>query len=204
MTARVFPVGHYLGGYPDEADAPDGGFEVRIGSRVVPLHGPAELAVWALAHQPPDAPFEATLADLFGPVGHDLADGLVARGALAPVALGDTPPAAADGDIAVAAVGAEGVAFAHGHRLRPLQTAIGWVSGADGGGFAIGFAGQATVVVGPLLRDLWWWAGPSTDLWGLCQRLAAARESTPEQVLRHFLDHGHHLLAAGAAYLDAV
>jgi hypothetical protein len=113
-----------------------------------------------------------------------VADRLVAAGALVP--LPDPGP--------------DTLGFAAAYRLRPLLSAVGPVPG--GASFGLGAAGHPVAAVDALLLDLWWWSGPSADLWTACERAAGARSTEPVRVLEHFLRHGRDLLAAGAAYLD--
>ena len=206
MTELVFPLGHYLGDFrPGEDDLP-AGHEVRVGPEAVMLYGDAELAAWALAHEPHRSPssFDAAARDLLGPAADRIVEALADRGVLVRVGRGtglDDPGG-----------------FADRYRLRPLLTAIGRVpDGAGSGGYAIGFGAEVAVVADPLLRDLWWWAGPSADLRALCVRVAAPDGGDPDGrnlndrdpggrdpagVYERLLGGLHSLLAAGAAYLD--
>ncbi|MGW4499078.1 hypothetical protein ACWENR_10750 [Micromonospora sp. NPDC004336] len=185
MTALVMPLGHYLGEYRDGDGDLQPGHMIRIGEETTALTGPTELSCWALAHERPDPTFDAAVVDTLGTEGPEVAAGLLRAGLLRRVPDDES----------------ERRSFARAHRLRPLLTALGRLDG-DPERYAIGFAGQVTAVVDAQTRDLWWWAGPSRNLWELCVRVGAAHARRPETVLEYFLAHAHDLLAGGAAYLD--
>ncbi|GAB2935769.1 hypothetical protein GCM10027280_24600 [Micromonospora polyrhachis] len=185
MTAVILPLGHYLGEYPDGGDGLEPGHLLRVGEHTPTLAGPTQLSCWALAHERPESTFDVTVADVLGTEGREVVTTLLRAGLLLRVTDDET----------------ERRAFARSHRLRPLLTALGRLAG-DPERYAIGFAGQVTAVIDPQTHDLWWWSGPSGNLWELCVRVGAMHTRRPEALLDHFLAHAHDLLAGGAAYLD--
>jgi len=196
-VTAVFPVGQLLGGFHPGPGEPAAYRRVRIGDATLPLRGPVEFGVWALAHGTGDPlgsdEYETALLEQFGPDGPGIAAELVEAGAL----------------VLVEEPAAEAMAFATRYRLRPLLCAIGPVpqpadlmTGGHGPArFGIGTAGYTMVIVDSALFGVWWWSGPAANLWSVCQRLSSPGRP-PGSILDHFLRTGGGLLARGAGYLD--
>jgi hypothetical protein len=184
----LFPVGHWLGPFHPAAGAPSAGARIRVGAHVLTLSRPAEAAAWALAHATGDEQeresaltveaYHAYVQDALGAEGHAAAEALLTVGAL----------------VRVPESGAPARRFAAEHRLRPLLTAPAGPVTADGTAHR--------PVVDEFTHELWWWSGPSPDLWSACERVARSRGVQPQRLLDHFLATGHALVSTGAGYLD--
>lgn len=197
MTARLFPLGQYLGPFFPARNASMTSHRVRVGRSVIHLASGEELAVWGLAHglsggERTDAPWtRAAMVDAAREqsgtdISGVLAD-LLAAGVLVEVA--------ADTD--------REIAFVRGHRFRGLLHGLG--SSADRPDLcAVGLMGHPLATVDLLAFEMWQWAPLHPSLHASCEAFAATEGATPEAVVSRVLDRAHVLLAHSAGYLDVV
>jgi hypothetical protein len=187
--ALVFPIGHYVGAFHAEVNAPLKHRNLRVGVEIERLTEDSEFGVWALAHGIPDRVVErpwtrravldeAERAGIPDPVG--ALDRLVARGLIAQVEP-DRP---------------EAVEFATRHRVQPLLQGLGNSAG-DFSTYGIGFLGLDPMVkVDAFGYEIWQRGRTAPNLRAL---LASTGRSDIGATLRRV----QRLLAGNAIYLDA-
>ncbi len=203
----VFPVGHYMGPFHPDVDAPVKHHIVRVGWNTPKLPDEAHLNVWALAHGLPggpdttrwtrqaiiDAADEAEMPD-----AEAILDTLAGLGLIAEVTPG-TPQARE---------------FAESYRLNALMIGLG-NSPDDPVLDAIGLAGLPPVLkVRPRIFEVWQWAHLWPSLWSACEGLAwvageaeearPSEDTDPDALLDFMIEAIRHLISANAVYLDVV
>ncbi|WP_369139377.1 hypothetical protein [Modestobacter versicolor] len=200
----VFPLGHAMGPFHQQRDAPPAYWVVRLGWDSPLLPDRATADVWALAHGHPETagrtPWTRTelcrAASAAGVSDPDaVLGGLLERGLVAEVTPGTDDAAT----------------FAGTHRVQSLLLGLGELPdrpGVDG----IGLLGMPALAQVPLgTYEFWQWG----HLWptlteaaaGLAEMAAQAPEHAPEeadpvQVLDRVLHELHRLLSVHAVYLD--
>ncbi|TCC58274.1 hypothetical protein E0H73_28590 [Kribbella pittospori] len=196
MSTVVFPIGHYGGVRPVDAEAPVQ--VVRVGWKQHRLSEDA-FGVWVLAHGLPDIGKGSwTVDDVIEQAegaGVDDAkrhvDELVAAGLLATVA--DDPVA--------------GQRFARDHRMDVMYVGLG--NAPDRlDGHAVGIPGLGTAaVLDADCYELWQWGSVAPTIWHSCEVRASVtaqlgQPSDPAGVLTQILGDLRFLVAHGCAYLD--
>ncbi len=187
MSARLVPVGHYLGPFFAGSGQPSG-YRLRLGSSTVEVPEPA-IRAWILTHQePPEGSEPWTAASLAAATTRAAVDELFATGTLVEVNAGT----------------GDAVGFAKAHRLRGLMLCVG--SAPDEPEVTLlGLPGEPAVALSWAGYQTWHHGHRAPSLWAACAAIAATRADamTPAGVLREMLGGGiGDLLACGAAYLD--
>jgi hypothetical protein len=188
-TARLIPVGHYLGPLFPGGDAPPSGYRLRLGSSTVEVLEPA-IRAWILTHQEPAEASEPwSRTSLAAATTGEAVDTLFVAGLLVEVQVGS----------------GDAVAFAKAHRLRGLMLCVGRDPDAPDVTL-LGLPGEPAVALSWAGYQTWHHGHRAPNLWTACAAIAATRADpvTPAGVLREMLGGGlGDLLACGAAYLDA-
>ena len=196
MSATVFPIGHYGGVRPGEADEPD--HVVRVGWSQHRISADA-FAVWVMAHGLPevgkgawtvaDVIEQSRKADVEDPAAH--VERLADAGLLAMV--GDIPALAAQ--------------FAQRHRMDVLFVGLGNTPERLDG-HAVGIPGLGTAaILDPDCYELWQWGSVAPTLWHSCEVRAAVtarldHAADPADALAEILGDLRYLVAHGCVYLD--
>jgi hypothetical protein len=200
----VFPLGHQMGPFHQQRDAPPAYWVVRLGWDSPLLQDQTTADVWALAHGLPDqvqhTPWTRSairaVAREAGIQDSDAAlDHLIQRGLVAEL----TPGTAAAEE------------FAGTHRVQSLLLGLGELPGREGVD-GIGLLGMPAVAqVPPQTYEFWQWAHLWPTLSGAADGLAEMAAQTPGHapatadpaaVLERLLRELHTLLAGHTVYLD--
>lgn len=201
--ALIFPIGHYLGAFHPDRDAPAQHYVVRVGWDTPKLPDAPHRDVWLLTHDLTAAEASAGTRDAIARSAsdagianaHSIIDTLLGLGVLALVRPGTEQAAE----------------FAHSYRLQSLLVGLGNVpDGPDVRG--IGLPGLPPLLeVPPSDFEIWQWAHLWPSIWSACEGLAAAASedgattratARSSDVLEPMLGAIRTLIAANAIYLD--
>jgi len=201
-AALLFPIGHCLGAYYDQATSTGHVLEVRRGLDVIRLSD-EHFALWGLAHGTPDRPVDQP----WGRTG--VLD--AARRAGVPGAEQVLDSLVRDHLIVETTPGTDSaVDFARRHRMIPLMLGLGNTA-EEPRLYSVGMIGQPVVSMSSMAYDLYEWAHLDSNLWLACEGAAATAvrvgiedpvATDPLRMLNALLGTLHVLISPNTVYLD--